>query len=241
MDNYDPTILSKGCMMYLLFIYSYIKYGSQRHKWSTGDAVQQMLKGTKMEKSSFEIIKRVTGQNLYRYKSLLKNKYLKGQLDVIDSKHIDDSKKIIDIKTSFSQFDFMKVVNSDKILRSNNFQMQGYLAMTGKEYGEVYHVLSDFTEDAILEQRNSMFKLLCPDGVTTQNFIEEWAISEESMRFGHIKDEERVIMYKVERDERIIEKIYEKVEFCRDWLSKFEDKHKKRVTLQLSEWHKNSS
>lgn len=238
MDNYDPTVLSKGCMMYLVFLYSYMKYGSQKHKWSTGDIKPQLLRGTKMEKSSFEIIKRATGQNLYRYKSLLKNDFLKAQLDVINAKNPDDATKVIDIKTSYSQFDFMKVVNSDRILRSNNFQMQGYLGVTGKEYGEVYHVLADFTEEAILEQRNAMHKILCPDGITTETFLEEWAQVEESMRFSHIPDEERVIYYKVERDEKIIAKIYEKVEFCRTWLSEFEQKHHNRVMLQIAEWEK---
>jgi len=238
MDNYDPTALSNGCMMYLVFIYSYLKYGSQKHKWSKGEGVPQLMRGSRMEKSSFEIIKRATGQNLYRYKSLLKNDYLKAQLDVINAKNPEESTKIIDIKTSYSQFDFMKTIKADKISRANNFQMQGYLAVTGKEFGEVYHVLADFTEEAILEQRSAMHKILCPDGITTEHFLEEWAQSEESMRFAHIPDEERVIYHQVERDEKIIAKIYEKVEFCRTWLQEFELKHHNKVMSQQAEWEK---
>lgn len=241
MDNYDVTALSKGCMFYLVFLYSYMKYGSQKNKWSKGEGVPQMLRGTRMEKSSFEIIKRATGHHLYRYKTHLKNDFLKAQLDVIDGKDIKDSDKIIEIKTSYSQYDFMKQIMSDKVSRANNFQMQGYLAVTGKEYGEIYHVLADFTEDAIRENRDAMFKLLCPDGITTESFLEEWAQAEESMRFTHIPDEERVVYHKIDRDEKIIEKIYEKVEFCREWMTKFEQKHHNKVMLQIAEWEKQSS
>jgi hypothetical protein len=240
MDNYDPTALSKGCMMYLVFIYAYLKYGTQKHKWSKGEGVPQLIKGSRMEKSSLEIIKRVTGQNLYKYKTLLKNDCLKAQLDVIDAKHPEDATKVIDIKTSYSQFDFMKVINSERVSRANSFQMQGYLAVTGKEYGEVYHVLADFTEESIIEQRNAMMKILCPDGITTEYFLEEWAQAEESMRFSHIPDDERVRYYKVDRDEKIIEKIYEKVEFCRSWLADFAKKHHNIVMLQNAAWHKES-
>lgn len=241
MDNYDPTALSNGCMLYLVFIYSYMKYGSQKHKWSKGEGVPKLMRGSRMEKSSFEIIKRVTGQNLYRYKSQLKNDYLKAQLDVINAKVPEDSTKVIDIKTSYSQFDFMKVVKADKISRSNNFQMQGYLAVTGKEYGEVYHVLADFTDEAISEHRNALHKILCPDGVTTEDFLEEWAQAESAMRFAHIPDDERVVFHRVERDEKIIEKIYEKVEFCRAWLQEFESKHHNKVMAQSAQWEKELS
>lgn len=238
MDNYDPTALSKGCMNYLMFIYQYLKYGKQvYHIRKSKRQVTAMNRGSKMEKTSFEIIKRVTGQNLFRHKNRLSNDFLKGQLDVIDGATLKKAKKIIDVKTSYSQFDFMKCVNSD-VVRSYNFQMQGYFAITGKEYGEVYHVLPDFTEDVIQEHKDKMMELLCPDGVVTDEFMEEWQYAEDNMRFSHIPDEDRIIMYPIERDEKIIGKIYEKVEFCREWLAKFEEKHLAKIAAQLEQWRK---
>ncbi len=65
MDNYDPKALSQGCMMYLMFLYQYLKYGKQ-YQISSSKGPSQLMKGIKMEKSSFEIIKNVTGQELYR-------------------------------------------------------------------------------------------------------------------------------------------------------------------------------
>lgn len=239
MDNYDPLALSKGCMSYLMFLYSYLKYGRQ-HKLKAGTGIAQLIKGSKMEKKSFEIIKRLTGLNFHRYKKNLKTDYLRGNLDVINAEFLEDATKIIDIKTSFSQFHFMKSATSE-IARADNFQMQGYLALTGKDQGEVYHCLTDFTEEVIKEQRNQMIQLLCPDGVITEQFEEEWEMAENSMRFGHIPDEERVIFHPVERDDKIIGKIYEKVEFCREWLAEFESKHHNKVADQLAEWQRQLS
>lgn len=239
-ENYDPTALSNGCKMYLMFLYQYLKYGRQ-YEIKGKKGIIHMTKGNRVEKSSLDLIKRVTGQHLFRYKQSLKNDFLKGQLDVINSKHIEDADKIIDLKNPFSQFNFMKVAGAKEIPRKDNFQMQGYFSMTGKDYGEVYYCLSDFTEDVIEEQRDQMIKVLCPDGIITEQFEDEWAMAENSMRFGHIPDEDRLIMYPVERDNKIIEKIYEKVEFCREWLAEFERKHLKRIADQLSGWQKQLS
>lgn len=238
MDNYDPTSLSNGCMNYLMFIYQYLKYGKQvYHMKKSKRQITAMVRGAKMEKTSFGIIQRVTGQDLFRHKQQLSNDFLKGQLDVIDAPTIKKSKKVIDIKTSYSQFDFMKCINSD-LQRQYSFQMHGYFALTGKDYGEVYHVLPDFTEDVIEEHKMRMAEILCPDGILTDEFFEEWQAAEDQMRFSHIPDEERLVMYPVERDEKIIGKIYEKVEFCREWLAKFEEKHLAKIAAQLEQWRK---
>lgn len=235
MDNYDPTTLSKGAMMYLMFLYQYLKYGKQ-YKIPGKKGIPACIKGSKAEKSAFELIKRVTGKQLFRYKSYLRNDYLKAQMDVIDAKKIEDAKIVIDIKNPFSQFNFMKIVSAKEVIRRDNFQMQGYLDITGKDHGEIYYCLSDFSDDLIEEQRKQMVEVLCPDGIITAQFEEEWSYAENSMKFNHIPDEERVIRYKIERDNTIISKIHEKVEFCRNWMAEFEEKHMNRIADQLAEW-----
>jgi hypothetical protein len=219
-----------------MFLYQYLKYGKQ-YQISPKKGAAQMIKGSQMEKSSFEIIKNVTGQQLYRYKARLKSDYLTGQLDVIDAKHIDDSTKVVEIKTCYSHFDFMKRVASDAVKKDND-QMQGYFSITGKDHGEIYYTLADFSEEAIQEERAQLFDLLCPDKVETEYFLEEWGIVERSMRFAHVPDEERLIAQTVERDDKLIGKINEKVEFCREWLAEFEQKHLKKIASQIEAWQR---
>lgn len=240
-DNYDPNVLSGTCSSYLMFLYAYKRYGGGfKLKGGTG-GIAQFVKGASGERSSAELIERVTGEKLYRYKSSVSDSYLKGRMDIINAKEIKDATKIIDVKTSFRPVDFMKQVNTEELSRTDSFQMQGYLSITGKDYGEVYHCLGDFSEDKIEEQKMLLAEELCPDGILTDEFFEEWAILESSMRFGHIPDEERVVLHKVYKDEKIIAKIYEKVEFCREWLAKFHEKHKNRISTQKLLWQKLSS
>ena len=239
MDNYDPKAISGGCKNYLMFLYQYLKYGNG-YKKVPGKGIDKLVRGSKSEKASVELIKRVTGQPLFKHKKLLKNDYLKGQLDVIDSKEIETSKKIIDVKTSASHFSFMQAMTPE-VKRSYNFQMHGYFALTGRDYGEVYHCLADYTEDDIAEEKHKMIQILCPDGIVTTDFEEEWAEAEYKMRYAYVPDEERIFVHPVERDEKIIDKIYEKVEFCREWLAEFEKIHLQRVADQKAIWQREPS
>lgn len=238
-DNYDPKSLSAGCKKYLLFVYSNMKYGKAPATLKPGKGVRAMIRGSQMEKTSFEIVKRVTGYDLHRFKKNVHNGILKGRLDVIDGDSPEYCKKVIDIKTSYSQFDFMQAATSD-LKRSIDFQLQGYMELMGKDLAEAYYVLTDFTDELIDEQKEQMKKLLCPDGFITQAFIEEWEEAERGMRYGHIPEEERIISFKTERDEKIIDKIYEKADFCREYLAKIDEKHNQKIADQLAEWQKSS-
>jgi predicted RNA binding protein with dsRBD fold (UPF0201 family) len=50
---------------------------------------------------------------------------------------------------------------------------------------------------------------------------------ENNMTFGDIPETERIIKFKVPRDEQIIQNMYERVQQCRIWLSEFEEMHTK--------------
>jgi hypothetical protein len=235
MDNYDPKKLSGGCMKYLLFLYCYYKYGPQFRPLGNGGVVG-MEKGKKSERSSFEMVKRVTGREIYRSKGNIKNKYLKGRMDLINAPTLELADTVIDIKGHHGWMDFMPSIAKEEIERRDNFQLQGYMGITDKYFGEVFRVLSDFTEEDIEKQKDKLVRQLCPDGIITEEFEEEWFMTENAMRFANIPEEERITYFKTERDEKIIEKIYEKVEFCREWLADFEIKHANKVAGQRLIW-----
>jgi hypothetical protein len=45
------------------------------------------------------------------------------------------------------------------------------------------------------------------------------------MTFDEIPEGERIIKFKVDRDDAVIQSIYEKVRSCRQWMSEFEEMH----------------
>jgi hypothetical protein len=234
-ENFDPLKLSSGCESYLMFLYQYLKYGKQ-YQIRKGKLPSQMVKGNVVEKHSLDLVRRATGQKLYKQKRVLRNEHLRGQLDASDAATIESSNKVVEIKTKYSHADFMKCVTSDNETRATTFQAHGYFALTGMDYAEVYHCLTDFSDEMIAEERKKMVELLCPDGVETKLFREEWAMAENSMRFSHVPDEERVVMFRIEREDKLIDKIYEKVELCREWLASFEKKHNEKVAAMKEIW-----
>jgi hypothetical protein len=225
-DTYDPKKVTGACESYLINLYAQIKYG--RRPIMKGDAPIQLIKGVKSEIRATEMVERVTAQKLYRYKSKLNNSYLNGQLDVLDAKSVEESKSIIEVKNSLRLNHFLMSAK-EPLPRRFFFQMQGYFALTGKESGVVYNCLVDMPDHIIEEQRSLLAAELCPDGVVTKLFEEEWAEKERSFRFNDIPEEERVIPFYVERDERVIEQIYEKIDICREWLACFEKTHKSKT------------
>jgi len=48
---------------------------------------------------------------------------------------------------------------------------------------------------------------------------------EDNMTFDEIPEKERIIGFKVDRDDKVIEEIYKKVIQCREWLVEFEKHH----------------
>ena len=226
LENYNPKSIGTKCQSYLIYLYSYFKYG--RSELMTDDTSFALVKGSLTEVAATSLVSRVTAQDLFRYKIPVKNDYLSGYLDVLDAKDIEKSKRVIEIKNAASLVNFLRA-SKCTIPIEWKWQMQGYLALTGKESGVVYYCLVDMPDHLIFQQREILKTRLCPDGVETDLFLEEWERKEQTFRYSHIPEEERVMPFYVERDEKLIENIYEKIELCREWLAEFEQTHKKRT------------
>jgi hypothetical protein len=226
LDTYDPKSISSNCKDYLIMLYSYLKYG--KRYYVKGEQPFHLIKGTSTEKPATELVQRVTGQKLFRNKKQMSNDYVKGALDVTDRPDIKDSKLVVEIKNSYNLINFLQTANHP-LPNNIYFQMQGYFALTGKDKGVVYNCLVDSPDHLIKKEYDSLFQKLCPYGEATDFFKEEWAKMEAGFRFEDIPEEERVIPFPVERDEKIIELMYEKIELCREWLAEFEQVHKKKT------------
>jgi len=241
LDTFDPKKLSGTCIKYLMFLYCYHKYGPQyKLRGGVSKGISQLEKGKYSEPSSFALIKRVTGRNLYRCKVNISNKYLKGRMDVIDAPTIKEANSVIDIKGHQGWIDFIPSVTKENIDRKDDFQLQGYMDISGKDFGEIYHCLSDFSEEDIQTQYEILAKSMCPDGVLTDDFQEEWVMVENAMKYSKVPDIDRVTHFETQKDRKIIDRIYEKVEFCREWLSEFEQKHARKVGGQALLWNVNT-
>jgi hypothetical protein len=80
-------------------------------------------------------------------------------------------------------------------------------------------------QEIIEGEKKRIFYTMNP--VTEEDPTYKKAISrmENNFTFDEIPILERVVRFPVQRDETAIQKIYERVQMCREWLEKFEKMH----------------
>jgi hypothetical protein len=216
----SPHTVGIGAQAYLLFIYSLKKYGKAAKLISDSLMEPSAANGTLKENYVINLIEAHRGIKLYRNKVRLKNDYLVGVPDAFDDEDWEKSRFVHEIKTTSNRLKFLNRKRYP-ITIHRFLQVQGYMALTGKKKAAVHHCLVDYPEPVILYQKDKMFNYFCPDGIETDRFREEWAIMERKLRFLEMPSSDRIFTCYVERDNRIIDKIYERVQVCRDWLNDF--------------------
>lgn len=200
-------LISEGCKTYLTKMYGWQKYKKWIAPQGNGDG--PIRKGVAAEDSAIRLINYLDNTDFIKNQKIISDEFLVGIPDILDGKVVKDVKSSWNIETFLS--------NLGKELKPEYaLQMQGYLAITGLESGEVSFCLVS-TPDAIIKEQ---YERLRTNG--TQ-------ITEEDMfnnlTFDDIPEKERRIRFIVERDEEMIEKIQKRVESCRDYMAIIEQLH----------------
>ncbi len=99
------------------------------------------------------------------------------------------------------------------------------MALTGATEGEIAYCLVSMPEEIINSEKKRIFYLMNPATEQNPDYLQAIEKLENNMIFDEIPKEERVVRFKVERDDAVIEKIYERVRACRLWLADFEKLH----------------
>lgn len=207
--------LSETCKNYLRSLYLNKRYGA-RYSFLGGDGVPQMVRGIKQEDWAVQMLSEFRNKQYYRNKKKLTNSHLSGSIDIFDAKTVELSSSVIEIKTKETVNEFNKRIGV-ALEDSHWLQIQGYLDLAKKELGEVVYCLVPPSEDKIQEQKELYLAL---DGKRRS-----WDEIESNIRFKDIPLNEKIITYQIERDEKCINEIYERVEVCRKWIEDFEKYH----------------
>lgn len=218
----DVEELSSGAKSHLKRVYGYAKYG----KWcaSSDKGTKYTNKGTLAEMDSINLISRLQGVQYEKNEERVSNDYLTGIPDVFLGKSIYEAEYVIDIKTSWDIETFLNNLNKP-LCNSYWWQIQGYLAITGAKLGEVSYCLVD-TPTSIIN--NELYKLKERMDVVTDEdpayLIKQQELIN-NMTFGDMPESERRLRFYVERDDEAIQKVYRKVELCREYLNEIESLH----------------
>jgi hypothetical protein len=199
-------VLSETCKTQLQEVFIREKYGRKKDVSS-----KYMEKGTLVEEDSITLLSLFYNTFYKKNEKNFQNDFISGTPDVILEK------KVIDIKSSWDIFTFHKA-KMDEINKAYDWQLQGYMALTGAEEAELVYCLVD-TPDHILdgEKRSLAYKLgLGSEG--DMKFKHLFDDIEKNGKYCDIMIEERVFVKKIPRCQEKIDKIYQKVELCRNFL-----------------------
>lgn len=137
-------------------------------------------------------------------KGRVSDEYIMGECDILPNDEL-----VADLKSSWDCFTFPLFDNSipDK---DYEWQIRGYMHLYARERGAVVYLLSDMPEDMI--ERELRFKL--KEGFTKEEFEKARAY----YIYSHLPMNLRVKRFDFEHDPELIEKIKERVTYCRAYI-----------------------
>lgn len=221
----DP--LPAGAKSYLKRIYGELKYGKKTAYKEKGNKYTN--KGLLAEASALKLISDLDGVEYAKNEIRINNEFLSGIPDTFIGESIYNAEYVPDVKSSWDWDTF-----SDSLDKDLNplywWQIQGYLALTGASAGEVSYCLISMPESLLNDElrylADRVQKKLNVIDVTITKEYKEAAISlVNNLTFDEIPPEERRQRFLVDRDEEAINKIYEAVPKCREYLQELQEKH----------------
>lgn len=234
----DDEILSETCKSYLIQSYVLSKYGRVREV-----TTKQMVKGTITEDDAIALFSALEGKEYKKNTDRVHNGLICGTPDLFIGEELANSDEIVDIKSCWDIFTFLKNVDElenveDQRSVSYYWQIQGYMALTGAKIGTLAFCLVN-TPDSIIE--GEKYNLLRRMDVATEEAPEYKAELQKLLanrKFDDIPFSERLLTYSIDRNEDDIAAIYKRVEKCREFLAEFEERHmifskKHRKTLNF--------
>lgn len=198
-------VISETCKGHLIEVFVKEHYGREKdiqNRYTT--------KGLCVEDDSIKLYSEYKQEGFEKNEERFKNRFIIGTPDIVLSD------KIIDIKSSWDIFTFLK--NKNSLNKDYYWQLQGYMALTDRKLATIAYCLID-TPDALVfdEKRRLQFKMGVIDDANP-DFQEACSKIDLLSYYSDIPLQERVIEVPVERNDSDIEKIYQRVKDCRVYI-----------------------
>jgi len=217
-----PPELSDTAKSYLRELYIFHKYGKETVGGS--ERSKYTMKGNSVEDNSIKLLSRLHNKLYLKNIDTFKNDHICGTPDIVVKNDDGIAKKIIDIKSSWDGASLLSNLGTP-LNQHYYYQVQGYMALTGATKAEVCYCLVSMPDEIINGEKKRIWYIMNP--ATEDNIDYKKAIQklEDNMTFDEIPEKERIIGFRVDRDDKVIEEIYKKVAQCREWLVEFEKSH----------------
>lgn len=218
----DVEPLSQTAKTYMAKVYAEVKYGKRSIDQLKGNKYTE--KGKLVEEDGIDLLCHIERRMLRKNDERLTNEWLTGELDLFEGESIRKATFVWDIKCPFSTDSFFSLIGQP-LNPDYEFQMQGYLDLTGCQEGAIAYTLVSAPAEMIQDElRKTFYKLGC---VTEEDprYIAAKREIVNNMTFDDMPPEHRLLQFPVYRDQTRIDKIHEKVEQCRVYLGELERMH----------------
>jgi len=199
--------ISETAKTHLIDVFVSNKYGRNTDVFNRYTA-----KGMMVEEDSLTLYSRFKGKFYKKNELRIANGWISGCPDII----LNDL--VVDIKSSWDIYTFFR--NTAKLNKQYYWQLQGYMALTGKETSKLAYCLVNTPDILIQDQKR---KLLWQMGLiddTDKTYEEACSELDKLAVYDDIPLEEKVIEIEIKRNDEDIEKIYHRVDQCREYMDK---------------------
>ena len=196
---------------------SYIKELVLEHKYGIRKEINSRYldKGNMVENESIELTEKVLDLDLIvKNESYFENEFICGTPDII----MGDT--IIDVKSSWSAHTFPFFLDEELPNKDYYYQIQGYLALTGATKGMVVYCLINTPEEIVLDEIRRTSWSRHELDVTEETEAEV----RQQHEFDHIPEVNRVKAYHIERNDEVIQAIYDRVNECKIYYDRLWEK-----------------
>lgn len=217
----EAGLLSKTAQRHLLDIYISQKYGRVRDVQT-----KQMKKGVAVEQDSIDMLSKLLSIGFSKNEERYSNAYVTGLPDIVDNG------MVIDIKSSYDLWTFMGNL-PDKLDSLYYWQLMSYMWLTDAQSGYIAYCLSNTPDNIIAQEKYYLLKNMDVVSEESPEYVKQALKLEFNMKFDDIDISERVLLYKVDRNEDDIIRIEQKVLKAREYLHEIESTH-----LNFNKWNK---
>lgn len=209
--------LGETCKTYLTELYAQFKYGRKQELDN-----KYVRKGLGQELESLLLLSEVLNQFFEKNEETFESDYLVGTPDCFDK----DGETVIDVKSSYSLFTFLSNLDG-KLDTSYELQLQAYMLLTGRNKAKLAYCLVDNPIEEIEWQQQLLMRKLNCISEESPEFVKEWNDKSKLYTFSDIPEEERVLIFNVDKDHDFEKKLISKAIKCREYLQFLENSHKK--------------
>ena len=221
--------LSETCKKYLVGMFGYMKYNAKIAKTAQSQK-PCVTKGVELEEQGIELVSFIDKKQYQRPTGYVENENFIGVCDAICL----EENHILYVKTSWNASNFMAVRISNKLSHSHWAQMQGYLDLYKLNNGTVCFVLANTPTHLIEQEKASFFKKYMFGEIDREKYEVELMKFDSLFNFEKIPINKRIIRFEVKKSEEYIQKVLQRLELSRNYLSEFDRifmKNKNILTL----------